>query len=1162
MSSGQKVAFSLLISVLAFCAFTVVAFSGLFDLLEVNFYQPVVQEIKQKKIDEIAAAQNEYLETLMKRFDAFSVSPDVKTYAETRPGDESVKNREILRAQLVTSTQALSGIRIIDDNGRNVYFSTFQSDIISGSKGISYRNYDSMDELSYDSVHSKRLVEQTAPSDSKCRIIKDGDKNRLIFSLPFYNTQNEFTGTILFYCDAVNFSQFLYNRNLIDIKGFAKLVTAQKNQKEKFDGFGGFVFGLPNYGKLSIEKEILENWRSGTETFWKLKPAENLTKTPGEESEILDKSKNNSVCAFSYKNSREDFGFITLLYDENELKFPPYIRILLLVTAFVTLYLAIFLILSFKHDDIVVIRDKVRRYENEFFIGYKKMGDGKSPEYLAEQKPVLERRILKSLGKKGEKHAAEFKSIFESYWQEMLASFGESSPLAISAHAAPAINAEELKKIVRSSLEDILENGKIQINAAVSSEQKIIRNEQLAMSNDSGGEVESVGEAESGKLKVESSSLAGEVDSIEEVESVEEAEELDDVEEIQEAEDVESLEEVEDAEAVEEVESVEEAEDLDEVEEIPEAEDVESPDELENAESIEEVESLDEVEDAESVEEVESVEEAEELDDVEEIPEAEDVESLEEVEDAEAVEEVESVEEAEDLDDVEEIPEAEEVESLDEVEDAESVEEVESVEEAEDLDEVEEIPEAEEVESLEEVEDAEAVEEVESVEDVETVEEAEELDDVEEIPEAEDVESLDEVEDAETVEELSGVVSEADVSDELEPISDIQEELRIGDGRDAGDDGEETNFSTVTEEERLQKFDEELEMLPEVSEHEEQALDMARTLAALPERPPHLNDDDNEELDSEGLSRKFTNSELHDIEKLKDAARSIDEVDTNLEELETFDPTKKGEEPKIVDPEEYIPHLLDNNVSSDDDVYKDEVLLEKIEFGVPSSDIVSDDSDGSAAENFVAASVDYSGLDEDDSDDDMYESVPEENDEENEVIFENPAAIDENQDENPIESDENPGESDEISNDIPDENPAATDENQDENPSLSDEIHDEISQKSEKFSEEKEESAEIQYTEIEEPAPSEEVASEPAEDEDPLDDADYVVPLEYPGENMPFMFTKFGSDMNSELMELAPAMGDAIVQDSDGTFHVTEFSQPNKLSLNMDFKKLVDSILR
>ena len=1015
MSSGQKVAFSLLISVLAFCAFTVVAFSGLFDLLEVNFYQPVVQEIKQKKIDEIAAAQNEYFDTLMKRFDAFSVSPDVKTYAETRPSDESVKNREILRAQLVTSTQALFGIRIIDDNGRNVYYSTFQSDIISGSKGISYRNYDSMDELSYDSVHSKRLVEQTAPSDSKCRIIKDGDKNRLIFSLPFYNTQNEFTGTILFYCDAVNFSQFLYNRNLIDIKGFAKLVTAQKNQKEKFDGFGGFVFGLPNYGKLSIEKEILENWRSGTETFWKLKPAENLTKTPGEESEILDKSKNNSVCAFSYKNSREDFGFITLLYDENELKFPPYIRILLLVTAFVTLYLAIFLILSFKHDDIVVIRDKVRRYENEFFIGYKKMGDGKSPEYLAEQKPVLERRILKSLGKKGEKHAAEFKSIFESYWQEMLASFGESSPLAISVHAAPAINAEELKKIVRSSLEDILENGKIQINAAVSSEQKIIRNEQLAMSNDSGGEVESVEETESGKLKVESSSLAGEVESIEEVESVEEAEELDDVEEIPEAEEVESLDEVEDAEAVE------------------------------------------------------------------------DVESLEEVEDAEAVEEVESVEDAEELDEVEEIPEAEDVESLEEVEDAESVEEVESVEEAE------------------------------------------ELDAVEEIPEAEDVESLEEVEDAEAVEELSGVVSEADVSDELEPISDIQEELRIGDGRDAGDDGEETNFSTVTEEERLQKFDEELEMLPEVSEHEEQALDMARTLAALPERPPHLNDDDNEELDSEGLSRKFTNSELHDIEKLKDAARSIDEVDTNLEELETFDPTKKGEEPKIVDPEEYIPHLLDNNVSSDDDVYKDEVLLEKIEFGVPSSDIVSDDSDGSAAENFVAASVDYSGLDEDDSDDDMYESVPEENDEESEVIFENPAAID---------------------------------ENQDENPSLSDEIHDEISQESEKFSEEKEESAEIQYTEIEEPAPSEEVASEPAEDEEPLDDADYVVPLEYPGENMPFMFTKFGSDMNSELMELAPAMGDAIVQDSDGTFHVTEFSQPNKLSLNMDFKKLVDSILR
>ena len=459
MSSGQKVAFSLLISVLAFCAFTVVAFSGLFDLLEVNFYQPIVQDIKQKKIEKIVAAQNEYFDSLMKRFDAFSVDPSVKTYTDTHPSDAAARKRETLRSHLFAETDVLKGIRIVGENGRNIFFSTFAPDLISGKKGIVYRNYDTSGEIDFDSVSSRKLADAASPADKKCRIIKDGNAGRIIFSFPFYNSENDYSGTILFYCDPSGFTKFLKNRNLIDVSG--SLITESLQPGKDYDGFGGFVFGPPNYGQSSIRQEILKKWHSDTESFWKITATENP-----ESPNILDKSKTSSLCAFSYKNTRADLGFITLLYDESELKFPPYIRILLLATAFVTLYLAIFLILSFKHDDIVVIRDKVRRYENEFFIGYKKMGDVKSSDYLAEQKPVLERRILKSLGKKGEKHAAEFKSIFEGYWQEMLASFGENSPLAIgNPGVTVAIDADELKKIVRSSLEDILENGKIQINA-------------------------------------------------------------------------------------------------------------------------------------------------------------------------------------------------------------------------------------------------------------------------------------------------------------------------------------------------------------------------------------------------------------------------------------------------------------------------------------------------------------------------------------------------------------------------------------------------------------------------------------------------------------------------------------------------------------------------
>ena len=1006
MSSGQKVAFSLLISVLAFCAFTVVAFSGLFDLLEVNFYQPIVQEIKQKKIEEIAAAQNEYFDILMKRFDAFSISSEVKTYALSRPNDSDAKAREVLRSQLVTNTSALTGIRIIDDNGRNVYFSTFPSDIISGKNGISYRDYDLINELDYDSVRANKVFESSDNYDKKVRVIKDGEKNRIIFSHPFYNPKNELIGTILFYCDALNFSQFLYNRNLIDVKGAATLVTSARDAVRKTDGFGGFVFGLPNYGQNSIQKEILTNWRSNNENFWKLAPVETAEeerpaasdeKFPADLLKFLDPPKSKSLCAFSYKHPREDFGFITFLYNESELKFPTYIRILLLSTAFVTLYLAIFLILSLKHDDIVVIRDKVRRYENEFFVGYQKMGEEKSPAYLSEQKPVLEKRILKSLGKKGEKYASEFKSIFETYWQEMLAAFGLAASPAIATSAAPAINADELKEIVRSSLEDILESGKIQINAvAVGREQSAIENEKLEIRNDTT------------------------LQTVEEVESLEEVEETE-PEEVESVEEVESLEEVEEAEP-EEVEAVEEVESLEEVEET----------EPEEVEAVEEVESLEEVEEAEP-EEVEAVEE---------------VESLEEVEEAEP-EEVEAVEE---------------VESLEEVEEAEP-EDVESVEE---------------VESLEEVEEAEP-------EDVESVEE---------------VESLEEVEEAEPeeVEELGGVVSEADISEELEPISDFREELRFGDGRIDDKDVPLTQFSTITEEDLAQKFEEEFEILPRVTEAEEYNVEMAKTLAALPENPPRwTNNNDDVELDSERLQRKPSFSELHDIEKLRDVVRTIDEMDSNLEELEAFDPTKKDINQEIVDPEVYIKGLLDNNIEADDEIYKDENLLEKIEFGVPSSEIIDEVEDDSVAENFIAYPLDYSELDKEDDDEKMYSSDSQ------------------------------------------------------------------TEKKSEEILDKPKELADNQITTFEEPVvPASESVDEveEIEDADEIDDVAEVELLDSFGDNMPFMFTQLGVEGNIHVSELA-AMPDAIVQDSDGTFHVTEMPKmDSKLSLNMEFKKLVDSIMR
>ena len=1027
MTSGQKVAFSLLISVLAFCAFTVVAFSGLFDLLEVNFYQPVVQDIKQKKIEEIASAQNEYFKTLMKRFDSFTRNDDVKTYVDTRSSDSVAKRREILRTQLLEATSALKGIRIVAENGRNLFFSTFGSDLISGKKGISYKNYDSMDEISYSSLAADKNLKIDDPFEKKSLVFKDGEKGLLIFSLPFFNSSDEFAGSIFFYCDSAGFSQYLLNKNLIDISGFAQLVTPVRNKDSKaLENFGGFVFGLPNAGQNSLKSQLLEKWRSPENgDFWKLIPEENPDK------EVVDKensvksgieslfAKNDDklLCAFSRKPEREDFGFITFIYDESELKFPPYMRLLLLATAFVTLYLAVFLILSFKHDDIVIIRDKVRRYENEFFVAYKKMGEAKSPAYLSEQKKVLERRILKSLGKKGEKYAAEFKSLFDGYWNEMLLSFGEVPAQLASSAAAPIINADELKEIVRSSLEDILENGKIQIKADLAN---------LSQKVEPKKTVEAVPMAET-----EPAAELDEAEPLEPVESVDE---------------VESLEEAEPVEPAEEVESLEEAAPADDVEEIEEVAD---------AEEIEEAEAL---EDAESVEEIEEAESAEELDEVEPL---EPVEPLDETEPLEVVEPVESVDEVEPLEPVEPLDEAEPLEAVEPVEPAEEVESLEEAAPADDVEEIEEVAEAED--GAEEIEEAEALEDAESVEEVEEAEPADELDEVEPLEPVEPLDETEPLEEAEPVEPAEPV-DPADPADEVEELEEVSE---------AEEDSAEIDFDAVNEVESLNALDdEELDLLPEVDDSEYKKIDMERTLAALPERAPRWNDMDEVELDSDGLSRKLSFSEMHDIQKLKDAAKIVEEKDAELEELEVFDPELQNAMQKVVDTDLYAPHILDSNVSPDDDIYRDEALLEKIEFGVPNPETSDEETDDSVAEKFVAVQLDFTSLDAEDSDDKMYVLQPPADATENEHYFENPELVG------------------------------------------------------------SEETGELEA-------------------------------LEEPEETMPFMFTKFAASQNSELMELSSDVEDAIVQNNDGTFRVTEMPRVNaNIQLDMEFKKLVDSILR
>ncbi len=755
LTSGQKISVSLLISVIAFAFFAVLSLSGQFEYIEAKFYQPAVRRPVEQKVTELAENEKQYNQILIDRFAFFLSNDSILSSTKSKADNSIVRERENLWAKLKVDSPYLLSLRIVDSNGRKIHFSTFDSDKKKqDDRKIIYEDYSKLvlngEEIEFDSLN--------CPQDKKFKIFNDKSQNRIIYALPFIGKDDSdkavLNATALFYCSAQDFLRFVYSKNLLSI--------SEKDDAEYFftglSNAGGYVFGLPHPGsqlsvngidalKDSITKKIKSNIQerisgnlnfAGLNSFNVIEDTVSVTGTYSivdkvnslteqieleqneystdalEEQKNLSSTYNFVLFTKIVDLGENSFGFITFVCNAEDFKVSDALRILLLALVFLTLFLSIFLILNLKRDDMVVIKDRIRRFQSAFIAAYKKQSK-KIPADLKKRKGEFEQEIKKSLGRRAKKYSQQVEELLEQSWAEILAATGEKE----SPEQKEATNAKIDSKELKNVLEEILNSGKLNIK------------------------VESTPTAQIQPQKAEQPALTT-------------AEPVEDLDEVDDAEPAEELEEVDDAEPAEELEEVEDAEPAEELEEI---EDAEQAEELEEVDYAEPAEELEEVEDAEPAEDLEEVDDAEPAEDLEEAEDAEPVEDLDEVEDAEPAEELE---EAEPADELEEVDDAEPVEDLEEAEDVEPAEEIDEVEDAEPVEDLEEVDDAEPAEDLDEVEDTEPAEELEEAEDAESAEDLEEVDD------AEPAEELEELTDTDT----SSVSTPAPAA----PVSDVKNE--------------------------------------------------------------------------------------------------------------------------------------------------------------------------------------------------------------------------------------------------------------------------------------------------------------------------------------------------------------------------------------------------
>ncbi len=651
MSSGQKVALSFLAALICFAGFVFFAQTNLMSTIETKFYAQSKIAQRQEQLDKLSNSCNNYISNILKKIETDSSSylnsPAVKSYANQNPSEKDEVTRRNLTSALFDTIEGLDGIRLIEGNGRNVHFSTYDTDVLKVDGLVKqYKNYpDLQEELG--ELESEMIL--TDLNNPKHKIIFDSKQNRIIVSFPFYITEQTTFGSLVCYFNIYDFEQILVNSNILPLGESFDLLTDD-------DGTGyGFACGIPGDGKADFTKAIINSWKiSSGKADGKNKGPENLISQSNGTKWVLLNSSNNT-----YFN-------VGWVFKANLFELPKELIYIIYVSVFVTLLLIFLLIFSLKKDYLIKVKQRIKKVQlgiiNEYLENKQQIEWDQIARQLEYRKEELSLEIKKSVGGKNKKYEKIIDVYLEQSWSEIINIINSQNNNQKSGLSGASI--EEIRRV----MEEVLQTAKLNVSVAPGAK-TVVQNVE---------EVEEIEDAE----EIE------EVEAVDEVEALEDVEEIKDVDEIEDVEVLEEVDEIDDVDEIEETEEIEEADEIEEVDEIAEAEEIKDVDEIDE---IEEIEDADEIEEVEVVEDADGIEEAEPVEETVQEVSGED-EPVEIVEDAS--EEIEVIEENE----------ADSVESLDEVEELEDIE-IEKTDETVDVDISEEFGDLSEVGDLEELED-------------------------------------------------------------------------------------------------------------------------------------------------------------------------------------------------------------------------------------------------------------------------------------------------------------------------------------------------------------------------------------------------------------------------------------------------------------------------
>jgi len=394
MRTSQKVALNILISLMLTGAFAVVAYTGLFRILETDFFSRRVQTEQKIRLHEISEAYNSWTDNLYSRFDALARDSNIHSVFSIVQREGEIQYRADLVSSLQDRLIGFKGIRIIDNDGR-IQYSTFPGDIGNEQTGETGRRlYINWEQVpgSYD-LH---------PATDTSSPVKQFDANRqqIILELPVQDSGFITRGWMLVYIATNELSDLLINRGL----------TAGNGRIHIVEDLGLIVDIRPEQVQVVIES-IDKLWMNDDAPVDFAVLAEDHGETYWLVSTVTD-----------------DGAFIGKIVPGRLFNFSLTVQILMLSTIFISAALLIFLIQNIKTDKTVILRNRIKKLQVSLLRDWLEHHEDRKLRLddLESRRDEVKRELRSGLGTMRGKNLEDADKLIDEGWTRIIEILSEN----------------------------------------------------------------------------------------------------------------------------------------------------------------------------------------------------------------------------------------------------------------------------------------------------------------------------------------------------------------------------------------------------------------------------------------------------------------------------------------------------------------------------------------------------------------------------------------------------------------------------------------------------------------------------------------------------------------------------------------------------------------